>query len=104
MNVGRTNTESVFTIEDTLGNRSRLAPTSNERYLVIMISRDLKPHDQICKAVSTAKKVLGVLKSTFVSKDAGLWKRLYTTYVRPHIEYAVQARIPYVVRDVKTLE
>ena len=44
-NVGRTNTDSAFTIEDNLGNRSRLASTSNERDPGIIISRDLKPHD-----------------------------------------------------------
>ena len=74
MNVRRTNTESVYTIEDTLGNRSRLAPTSNERDLGIMISRDLKPNDHVCKEASMLNKVLGILKSTFVSRDAGLWK------------------------------
>ena len=103
MNVGRTNTESAYTIEDDLGNRTGLAPISNERDLGIMISRDLKPHDQVCKAASMANKVLGMLKSTF-SRDAGLWKRLYTTYVRPHLEYAVQAWNPYATKDVKTLE
>ena len=56
-----------------------------------MISRDPKPHDQVSKAPSTANKVLAMLKNMFVSRDAGLWKRLYITYVRPHLEYAVQA-------------
>ena len=103
MNIRRTNTESAFTIEDDLGNRTELAPTSKERDLGIMISRNLKPHDQVCKANSTANKVLGMLKSTFVSRYAELWKRFYTTYVRPHLEYAVQAWNPYATKDVKNL-
>ena len=40
----------------------------------------------------------------FVSRDVGLWKRLYTTYIRPHLEYAIQAWNPYTKKDIKTLE
>jgi len=29
---------------------------------------------------------------------------LYKTYIRPHIEYSVQAWSPYLVKDIDTLE
>ena len=45
-----------------------------------------------------------MLWSTFVSRDAGVWKILYTTYVRPNLEYAVQGWNPYATKDVQTLE
>ena len=45
-----------------------------------------------------------MLKNTFVSRDPELWKRLYTTYVRPHLEYAIQVWNPYAKKDVATLE
>ena len=37
--------------------------------------------------------VLGMLKNNFVSRDPELWKRLYTTYVNPHLEYAIPERL-----------
>ena len=68
------------------------------------ISKDLKLQDQVCKAASTANRVLGMLKNTFVSRNPELWKRLYTTYVRPHLEYAVQVWNPYAKKDVAAFE
>ena len=45
-----------------------------------------------------------MLKNTFVSKNPELWKRLYTTYVRLHFEYAVQVWNPYAQNFVAALE
>ena len=44
------------------------------------------------------------MRNTFVSKDPLLWKKLYTTYVRPHLEYAIPAWSPYTKADKHTLE
>ena len=45
-----------------------------------------------------------MLKHTFVSRDVEIWKTLYCTYVRPHLEYAVSTWNPYLKRDIVTLE
>ena len=47
---------------------------------------------------------LALLRKTFVSKDPLLWKKLYTTYVRPHLEYAIPAWSLYAKADIHTLE
>ena len=86
MNNGQLNQGADYTIGDQDGERRKLTRTSNERDLGVQISKDLKPHDQVCKMALTTNRVLGVLKNTFVSRDPELWKRLYTTYVRPHLE------------------
>ena len=104
MNIGRQNQGADYTIRDQNGDRIKLTTTRNERDLGLQISKDLKPHDQVCKAASTTNRVLGMLKNTFVSRDPELWKRLYTTYVRPHLEYAIQVWNPYAKKDVATLE
>ena len=31
-------------------------------------------------------------------------KILYCTYVRPHLEFAIQAWCPYLIKDIKELE
>ena len=104
MNIGRHNQGADYTIRDQNGDMRKLSTTTSERDLGLQISKDLKPHDQVCKTASTANRVLGMLKNTFVSRDPELWKRLYTTYVRPHLEYAIQVWNPYAKKDVATLE
>ncbi len=39
-----------------------------------------------------------------VSRDANLWKKLYTTYVRPQLEYAIPVWTPYMHKDIDCLE
>ena len=39
--------------------------------------------------VNKASRILGMLKNTFECRDRKLWTTLYTTYVRPHLEFAV---------------
>ena len=35
-----------------------------------------------------ANKSLGILKRSFVSREPKMWKNLYTSLVRPYLEYA----------------
>ena len=93
-----------YTIRDQNGESRILTITTNERDLGVQISKDLKPHDKVCKAASKSNRVLGMLKNTFVSRDLELWKRLLPTYFRPNLEYAVQVWNPYAIKDVATLE
>ena len=48
--------------------------------------------------------MLGMLKRTFVTRNKDIWKKLYTTYVRPHLEFAISAWNPYLKKDIETLE
>ena len=41
--------------------------------------------------VAKANRTLGMLKRTFESWEPGLWKNLYVSLVRLHLENAVQA-------------
>ena len=105
MHIGRKNNCSEYSIRnEQTGIVSDITETSRERDLGIIITPDLKWHDQVCSAAVKASRMLGVLKNTFVSRDANLWKRLYTTYVRPHLEYAVASWNPYLKKDIETLE
>ena len=81
-----------------------LATTSRERDLGVIITPDLKWHEQARQASSTANRVLGLLKKAFTTRDRALWKQLYMTYVRPHLEFAVSAWCPYQVSDIKAIE
>jgi ribonuclease P/MRP protein subunit RPP40 len=49
-------------------------------------------------AAAKANRYVGILKNTFVSSDAYLWKKLYTTYDE------VPVWIPYMHKDIDCLE
>ena len=60
--------------------------------------------DQANYAASKANRVLGILRKTFISRDSQLWKNLYTSLVRPHLEHAVPVWNPYLEGDISTIE
>ena len=66
-----------------------------ERDLGVIVGSDLKWREQVDRMVAKANRTLGMLKRTFESREPGLWKDLYVSLVRPHLEYAVQAWNPH---------
>ena len=62
--------------------------TGEERDLGIQVTVDLKWHSQCTSAASRASRVLGSLSRTFVCRDTKLWRFLYVSLVRPHLEFA----------------
>ena len=47
---------------------------------------------------------MGLIRRTFSYLDEHLFKQLYTTFVRPHIEYAQSVWSPHLLKHVKQLE
>jgi ribonucleases P/MRP protein subunit RPP40 len=68
--------------------------TGSERDLGIQIKHNLKWDDHVDIAASKANRTLGMLRKTFKCWDVKMVKILYTTYVRPHLEYASAAWFP----------
>ena len=81
-----------------------LGETTVEKDLGIMISNDLKVSEQCGRAAKKAMRILGMIGRTFKSLDDASLKTLYCSFVRPHLEYSVQAWSPYLVKDIATLE
>merc|ERR1739841_98459 len=48
--------------------------------------------------------MMGRIRSSFTFLDAQTFKRLYTSLVRPHIEYAQAVWLPYLEKHIKMLE
>ncbi len=44
------------------------------------------------------------VKKAFKSRSMILWRALHLAYIRPHLEFAVQAQCPHLAGDIKTLE
>ena len=96
--------KTVITMERKSGERVILEETNSERDLGVYINSKLKWDDQVDQASLKATSVLGMLKRTFVHWNARLLVKLYTTYIRPHLEYCSSVWNPYRKKDIKKLE
>jgi ribonucleases P/MRP protein subunit RPP40 len=105
MHIGKDNPKASYHMRDSLSGKLHvLEETELERDLGVYVSHDLKSKGQVDQATNKANSVLGMLKRTFVSRDVDIWKKLYTTYIRPHLEFAVPVWNPYLKGDVRRLE
>ena len=105
MHLGKNNPRTNYTMKSYDSEELiQIEKTESERDLGIQISANLKYNAQVSKAASKANSMLGMLKRTFVTRNKDIWKRLYTTYIRPHLEFAVSAWNPYIKKDIETLE
>ena len=94
-----------YIIEDLeSGLRVRLEEANCEKDLGILISDDLRWINHINAIASKANRVLGMLLKTFTSRDMNLWKLLYVSIMRPHLEFESTVWISYLVGDIETLE
>lgn len=82
----------------------KLDSTEDERDLGIMVSSDMKTSKQCAKSAAKAMSVLGLIKRHFSNLQAEEFRILYKTYVRPHMEYCVQAWSPHLKKDINCLE
>ena len=55
-----------------------------------------------CKQIAMTK--LRIIKRTFKHFDVKCFTMLYRTYIRPHLEYSVQAWSPHLKKDIAVLE
>jgi ribonuclease P/MRP protein subunit RPP40 len=81
-------------------NRKDLEEISEERDLEVIVQQDLKWSKQCSKSVSTANRILGMIKRSFCYLSKGVVLKLYKSLVRPHLEYCVQAWRPYLKKDI----
>ena len=59
---------------------------------------------QCQKAYSKAMQSLATIKQSFKNITQYSFKILYKTYIRPHIEYCIQAWSPYYAKGIDLLE
>ena len=101
---GRKNLREDYFMSDSSGSKIALGSSKLERDLGVTVSDDLKWEGHISTIVNKANRLLGLLKRTFICRDPGLWRNLYMSLVRPHLEYAVQVWNPYLEGDIKKIE
>jgi hypothetical protein len=85
-------------------NGQELQETEEEVDIGVMVTKDLKPSGQCRRAARTAQTVLGQLARAFSYRDRHIFMKLYVQYVRPHLEFSVQAWSPWTEADKECLE
>ena len=70
----------------------------------VLVHQSLKPSAQIAAAAKKANQVLGQILWAFTYRDKTHFIKLFTSRVRCHLEYAVQAYSPWLVKDIEVLE
>ena len=81
-----------------------LDSVDSEKDLGVIVHKSLKPSAQCAKAAGKANQVLGQLSRAVTYRDKNTFLKLYSVYVRPHLEYAVQSWCPYTQEDKAALE
>ncbi|XP_071851487.1 uncharacterized protein [Apostichopus japonicus] len=77
---------------------------NEEKDLGVLITASMSQSQQYAKAVKTANQVLGMIKRSICYKEQDILIRLYKSLVRPHLEYAIQAWCPYLLKEIVLLE
>ncbi|XP_076041896.1 uncharacterized protein LOC143025774 [Oratosquilla oratoria] len=99
MHVGKNNANYNYYIDG-----FPLQTTTEEKDSGVYVTPDTSPTVHISKAADKANSMLGRIKRTFTCMDKEIFLALYTTLVRPLMEYAVQAWSPYKKKDINILE
>jgi hypothetical protein len=99
MHFGPGNPQFQYTMGD-----HTLAETGAEKDVGVTVTSDLKPAAHCQQAAKTAGVVLGQIGRSFKYRDRNIFPKLYTRYVRPHLEFASVAWSPWLQKDIELLE
>ena len=103
MHIGKNNPKLDYTMRTENENRM-LIETSEENDLGVWITNDLKHEKQVIAASQRAMAVLRSVRRAFVRFDIETFSIIYTSYIRPHLEYCIQAWSPYYAKYILLLE
>ena len=75
-----------------------------EKDLGVIFDSELKFEEHISAKVKKANAMVGLIRRTFSFLDCKLFRKLYTTFVRPHLEYAQAVWSPHLKKYINTIE
>lgn len=81
-----------------------ISVSTEERDIGVIVADNLKAGKQCEKAARTATTALMQILKTFSYRDKKVLPQIYKQYVRPHLDFAVQAWAPWQHSDIEMLE
>ena len=104
MHIGKSNPSYNYTMGGHAPAGVVLGESQVEKDLGVLVHNSLKPSQQCAAAAKKANMMLGRMARSLSYRDKDTWIKLYRIYVRPHLEYCVQAWSPWTVADIELLE
>jgi len=104
MQVGRPVEREAYVMQDINGISYPLQAVELEKDLSVWTDSKLTFSDHAEHAVSKANQILGLIGRTFTYLDIPLLEQLYTTMVRPHLEYSNTVWHPHFRKNIDLLE
>ena len=103
MHIGNNNPKHEYTMSK--GEElHKLEKVSSEKDLGILIDDKLKFSEHINIKVNKANQILGCIKHTFKHLTKDVFKLLYKSLVRPHLEYNSVIWSPHLKKDMDSIE
>ena len=99
MHIGRVKTNTMYTMGG-----QQLKQIEKEKDLGVIINNKISSSDQVLEARKKALRMLGAIYRNVTYKSADVITKLYCAFVRPHLEYCVQAWSPTYEKDCWLLE
>ena len=75
-----------------------------EKDLGVIIDMELTFEEHMSSKIKKANGIMGLIRRTFSYLDSTTFKKLYTSFVRPHLEYAQPVWSPHFRKHIKMLE
>lgn len=75
-----------------------------EKDLGVSFDSNLTFEQHISAKVNKANSIVGLIRRSFTYLDCKLFKKLYTTFVRPHLEYGQAVWSPHLRKHINLLE
>ena len=99
MHFGKKNPKNQYQLND-----KTLEETVLEKDLGVYVTPNMKSESHVAKIAAKANSMVGWIKRTFSYMDEDMFKTVYPTLVRSHMEYAAQAWSPGYKKDIELLE
>ena len=104
MHLGSNNENENYYLSTNLNEQLLLKKSENEKDLGVVIEPNLCFTLRTETQVNKANQILGMIRRTFDYLDLPTFKTLFTTLVRPHLEYCFSACAPLYLKDKRLLE
>ena len=99
LHLGRNNKRRPYVMHG-----KQLETSEMEKDIGVLVSDSLKPGMQCEKAARTAQGVLTQVLRALSYRDRTVLPKIFVQYVRPHLEFAIQAWAPWQRGDIELLE
>ena len=87
-----------------MGEETIVTETTAERDLGVVVANNGKWEYHVSSIVSRANRMLGLFLNTFENYTPRIAKVIYPTFIRPHLEFAVDAWNPHLKQDINSIE